>query len=68
MRFLRNGYKTRARGRIAVQGQASRQGPTTAGRADGVYRNRPALFLFDLLNRSDYAGVAYRDASGPRKG
>jgi hypothetical protein len=23
---------------------------------------------FDLLNRSDYAGVAYKDASGPRKG
>jgi hypothetical protein len=23
---------------------------------------------FDLLNRSDYAGIAYKDASGPRKG
>ena len=23
---------------------------------------------FDLVSRSDYAGVAYKDASGPRKG
>ena len=39
--------------------------PRLAHRSDG---GAPRRVSFDSLNRPDYAGIAYKDASGPRKG
>lgn len=56
---------TNRAGRLLVSAvlDSCHSGAFTTGLLDACLRSS-----FDLLNRSDYAGVAYKDASGPRKG
>ena len=50
---------------VALDRRLPARAPGLADRSDG---GAPRGMSFDSLNRPDYAGIAYKDASGPRKG